>query len=633
MTDNRPTTQATRAAAALVLLMMLAGQVPAEVFEVSSSANSGPNTLRDAILQANVFSDQDEIEFTVTQVYITTPLPAITNPVQINGLGAVHVTINGGATAGHGLTFDIPADLEEGCVVHNVTIRDFLGSGVFIDAIGVAYVHLKDCTIYNNGSKGVEIYTCKDAEVRDCTISNNWSYGVHVQSGAKGCLVDACVISYNYRSGVYLADGSTGGDKTIVQDCDILLNGYGNGTEDESEYGGVQIWSSGNDVMSNHIYLNDGPGVLLGSSVATDNVVRYNNIFANTGNGIDSAGGQAPPVLERYLLSNINETAKISYTIDATGIPNQTFYVDFYYSDDDGTGAGVGEGAAWLGFDTISSGSSGGILSGEATVSSAYSFDYPAALAGNYTLAENDLVVATVSRSDLGHPNLSEFAEQVAVAENIAGRYVFYNNSSWDDTAAAEAADDDAIAPDKEALLPGQTAEFKHYTSYVNGLNGIMIDIHWTEGPIDDLDYFVFKVGNDNDPSSWATAPTPIEVKVRLGAGVDGSDRVTIIWADGAISGEWLQVTMLANDDTCLNEDDVFYFGNAPGETGDSETDAIVDGTDVEDTRDHPHPFFDPAPIDCDYDFNRDKRGNSIDTLIARNSQTTEETALQLIDP
>ncbi len=479
---------------------------------------------------------------------------------------------------------------------------------------------MEDCTIYNNDSKGVEIHKCEDATVRDCTISDNGSHGVYVQMTAKSCWVKSCVISYNYRSGVYLANGGTGADRTIVEDCDILLNGYGNGTEDESEYGGVQIRNSGNEVISNHIYLNDGPGVLFGSSVATDNVVRENNIFWNTGKGIDSAWGQSAPVLGRFLLCETNETAKISYTIDATGIPNQTFYVDFYVT------AGDGQGAAWLGYDTISSGSSGGILSGEATVSSAYSFDYPLWFADDYTMDEDDLVVATVSRLDTGHPDLSEFSEEVAVAEKIVDRYVFYNNSSWDGTS-----DDDAIAPDKDPLLPGQTAEFKHYTSYVNGLNGIMIDIHWTQGTIE-ADDFDFKVGNDNNPSNWASAPTP-SVSVGTGEGVDGSDRVTLIWADNAIRGKWLQVTMLANADTCLNEDDVFYFGNAIGETGDSATDAIVDATDVADTRANPRPFFNPAPIDFNYDFNRNKRVDAVDTLIARNNQTTEETALQLIDP
>ena len=42
---------------------------------------------------------------------------------------------------------------------------------------------------------------------------------------------------------------------------------------------------------------------------------------------------------------------------------------------------------------------------------------------------------------------------------------------------AASAADDQAIATDKTALLPGETATFANYTSYSLGINGIMVDV------------------------------------------------------------------------------------------------------------------------------------------------------------
>ena len=44
--------------------------------------------------------------------------------------------------------------------------------------------------------------------------------------------------------------------------------------------------------------------------------------------------------------------------------------------------------------------------------------------------------------------------------------------------------------------------------------------------------------------------------------------RVEIIWADGAIENEWVQVTVLADADTGLAAPDVFYFGNAIGDSG-----------------------------------------------------------------
>ena len=48
-----------------------------------------------------------------------------------------------------------------------------------------------------------------------------------------------------------------------------------------------------------------------------------------------------------------------------------------------------------------------------------------------------------------------------------------------------------------------------------------------------------------------------------------------------AVAGGWLQVTVLANDKTGLPQPDVFYFGNAVGESGDSPFYALVNATEA----------------------------------------------------
>ncbi|HOB97656.1 MAG TPA: cadherin domain-containing protein, partial [Verrucomicrobiota bacterium] len=119
----------------------------------------------------------------------------------------------------------------------------------------------------------------------------------------------------------------------------------------------------------------------------------------------------------------------------------------------------------------------------------------------------------------------------------VVGRHIFYNQSAWDgNNAAANISDDTAIAPDKQALLPGQTATFVNYTSYSRGINGIMIDIAGLAGT-PTVDDFGFKVGNNNDPTTWAQAPLPTSISVRTGAGVDGSDRITLIWPNWPDAG------------------------------------------------------------------------------------------------
>ncbi|MBN2477479.1 MAG: hypothetical protein JXB62_22930, partial [Pirellulales bacterium] len=213
----------------------------------------------------------------------------------------------------------------------------------------------------------------------------------------------------------------------------------------------------------------------------------------------------------------------------------------------------------------------------------------------------------------------------------VLGRYVFYNHSTFDgNDPAADEHDDAAVATDKVALLPGQTASFQNYTGYARGINGVMVDIASLTGTPIAAD-FAFKIGNDDDPGAWATAPEPSSIAVRPGEGLGGSDRVTLVWSDYAIQKQWLQVTVLATERTGLAVPDVFYFGNAVGEAGNSPTDARVDAADMLLARNNPRTFLDPAEIDCLCDFNRDGRVNATDVLIARNNHTDFLTALRLI--
>jgi len=144
--------------------------------------------------------------------------------------------------------------------------------------------------------------------------------------------------------------------------------------------------------------------------------------------------------------------------------------------------------------------------------------------------------------------------------------YVFYNNSSLDGyNTNANASDDNAIAADKSALLPGQTATFVNYTNYNRGINGIMLDIDSPPGAPELAD-FAFNAGIDPNPNNWSTAPVP-SVTVRPGQGVGETDRVTIIWDDYALTDQWLEVIVKAGGNTGLPEDYVFYFGNIIGDT------------------------------------------------------------------
>ena len=219
---------------------------------------------------------------------------------------------------------------------------------------------------------------------------------------------------------------------------------------------------------------------------------------------------------------------------------------------------------------------------------------------------------------------LDDVMAAIAPDTSVVAKHIFYNHSAFDgNDSAANAADDGAIATDKVALVSGASS-FVNYTTYSKGINGIMVDATGTGGAASASD-FTFKVGNDSTPAGWATAPAPTSVSIRTGDGDSSSDRITITFADGAIAGEWLEVTYIPTSEK-------FYFGNAIGETGNSITNAQVTPADEIGIRDNPHILgSNPAAVIDVYDFNRDKKVGPTDCVICRNNGTNSSTALQLI--
>jgi hypothetical protein len=229
----------------------------------------------------------------------------------------------------------------------------------------------------------------------------------------------------------------------------------------------------------------------------------------------------------------------------------------------------------------------------------------------------------------------------VLVGATLLGRYVFYNHSAWDgNTPGADAQDDNAIAPDKQALISPGIASAANYTSYSRGLNGIMLDIAGLPGT-PGLSDFAFKMGNDNSPRGWAAAPTPSSLTIRAGAGAGGSDRLTLIWDDSdltaplgsneAVAQQWLQVRVKSSANTGLAADDIFYFGNAVGEgnVGNSGGAFPVTAADALQALNNLNALG-VAPLTDANDHNRDKKVTAEDALISLNNQSGLAPLVQL---
>jgi hypothetical protein len=325
-----------------------------------------------------------------------------------------------------------------------------------------------------------------------------------------------------------------------------------------------------------------------------------------TGSGVNvptlttSKGTYAPAEPIAVTFSNASGSANDWIGLYAAGA-NDTNYLDWCYTSGTQSGQGVG------------------IINGTVPFTNGLSSagTYEARLFFNFTL--KTAVTFNVSQAELRSSVLAE--------------HIFYNNSAWDgNDPNANANDDNAIAPDKSPLRKGGIATFSNYTSYSKGINGVMIDILGLPGTPTASD-FTFKIGNDNNPTNWTVAPAPSSITVRPGAGVGGSQRVTLIWPDNAIKKAWLEVTVLPTINTGLSVQEVFYLGNAVGDCGNSTTDARVDVSDEDGARNHPRNLINnPAPIDDFYDYNRDRKVDIDDEGLARINTTTLLTALKLIN-
>jgi hypothetical protein len=223
-----------------------------------------------------------------------------------------------------------------------------------------------------------------------------------------------------------------------------------------------------------------------------------------------------------------------------------------------------------------------------------------------------------------GVTNTYTFTYPPATTATVVGRSVFYNNSSFDGAdRRATAADDAALAADKRALLPGQAASFADVTSYVKGINGVMVDVQGLPaGAALSADDFTVRASAGR--SVWSDGPRPSTVEVRRGAGPGGSDRVTLVWPDYnpladpaavAVANGWMEVTVKANGHTGLAFPDVFSFANLIGDTGDSDTTFRVNALDLSAVK---RALNSGSGVTGRYDFNRDGRVNALDLAAVR---------------
>jgi hypothetical protein len=125
---------------AMAIAVLPIGSAAADPYEVTSTADDGAGSLRQAIVSANSHLGADTVPIGVTgTIQLQTPLPPVTDGLEIDGPGAADLTIErkAGAASFRVLTFAV------GSVVRGVTIsngKDPLGAGVLSETGGLTLI-------------------------------------------------------------------------------------------------------------------------------------------------------------------------------------------------------------------------------------------------------------------------------------------------------------------------------------------------------------------------------------------------------------------------------------------------------------------------------------------------------------
>ena len=340
----------------------LEGRQLLTTFFVTNTNDTGSGSLQQAILDSNADTAQaNVINFSITgsgvqTINVVTPLPAITQPVTIDGTtqtgysaaaGVPVIELNGaGAGSGtNGLT--ITAGNSS---VKALTINRFNGSGIAISTVGGVILTGNFIGVNNTGT----------------AVSPNGADGVVITNAPNNIIGGTVtgarnVIGGNTGNGIRLVGAGTQGTQ-------IQNNAIGTDLAGTANLGntldGVRIdtGASGNSVggvltgVGNVIANNGGAGVDVISG--NNNAIRRNSIFSNSGLGIILAPGannnQAAPTLTTS--TTTSGVTTVSGTLNAAA---STQYTIEFYGNTTQDPTGFGEGRTFVGSTVVTTDSSG----------------------------------------------------------------------------------------------------------------------------------------------------------------------------------------------------------------------------------------------------------------------------------
>ena len=387
---------------------------------VTTTVDSGPGSLRQAILDANSRPGLDFINFAIgTGVRTIRPasnLPTVTDPVFIDGttqpgfVGSPVIELDGQLVPfGTGLTISAPDTTVRGLVINRFAGRGIDVAGLFSFQSGVAiqgnYIGTDVTGMFARpNGEGIVLGSGTDHRVggrlagQGNLISGNLLNGLIASAGG---LVEGNRIGVAADGVSALGNGENGAriDETFLLTIGGLADGAGNLIAFSQKDGIQNLGASANrriGILSNSIHSNG----LLGISRNLEHEVTLND--SGTLDGL-LTNVQNFPVL--WAAQTANGQITISGYLDSR--PNSTFLIQFF-SNSAVESSGFGEGQMSIGTATVVTDASG---HGD------YTATYPVAV------QNGRLITATATEYNFGlvTNNTSEFSRRLAVGEVLTG--------------------------------------------------------------------------------------------------------------------------------------------------------------------------------------------------------------------
>ncbi len=320
--------------AGLVLAACLPAPLPAATFTVTTTADSGAGSLRQAILDANANPGTDTIDFAIAGagihlISVASTLPIVSDPVLIDGTtqpgyaGSPLIELTGDTILGFGLRISAGASTLRGLAVQGFStcVHFLTGGGSLVESCYIG-THADGTAGLSSGT-GVSIQNSDGNTIGGTTpsslnvISGNGNVGV-LLNGSDGTVIQDNLIGTDAMG---LADLGNGSGVSVVTSTNTTVGGTvaGRGNVISANNGtGINVQLSSDTLIA---------GNLIGTDV-TGTVALPNNFGIDSNNltGAFTIGGITPA--ERNIVSGNNIGILLNNAIHAATLQNNYIGTD-----------------------------------------------------------------------------------------------------------------------------------------------------------------------------------------------------------------------------------------------------------------------------------------------------------------